>query len=109
MSTNFKSPKDQDDREKGTLRDQPQLLGIIPTALLANREGQPIQNVTSLITDFEMFSYMQGYYKEHLSSASAITCLFGDGDPGADRLKVKASAAKKFAQTEKPYGSCESS
>jgi hypothetical protein len=65
--------------------------------------------VTSFGTDLEMHACVHGYYKEHLMSASAVTCLFGDGYPDADHLKVKASTAKEFAQTEKPHGNHESS
>jgi hypothetical protein len=36
MSTNLKNPKEHDDRKKGTLSNQPQLMGITPTALLGN-------------------------------------------------------------------------
>jgi hypothetical protein len=75
MSTNLKNPTDQDDPKKGMLRDQPQLLGVTPTEHLANKDSQPIQGVTSFSTDFEMHTHVQGYYKEHLTSAIMVTCL----------------------------------
>jgi hypothetical protein len=55
-------------------------------------------------TDFEMHAEGQRYYKEHLTSTSAVTCPLVDGNPDADRLKVEALAAKEFLQTEKPLG-----
>ncbi len=61
MSTTFKNPKDQDGRKKGTLRYQPRLKRITPTALLGSWVLQPIKDVTSLGTDFEMHAYWQGY------------------------------------------------
>ena len=79
MSTNLKKPKDQDDHKKGTLRDLPQLLRIMSTVLLASMESQPIQGLTSPGTDFELHTYVQGYNKEDLMSASTITHLFGMG------------------------------
>jgi hypothetical protein len=65
--------------------------------------------VTSLGTDFEMHAYVQGYYMEHLVSASTVTHLFEDGDPDADYRNGKASKAKVISQTEKPHGNRESS
>jgi hypothetical protein len=82
---------------------------VTPTALLANREGQPIQDLTSFGTVLETHGYVQGYHTEHLMSASTVTHLFGDGDPDVDCLKMKASVAKEFAKTEKPHGNRESS
>jgi hypothetical protein len=107
MSTNLKNPNDQDDHKKGMLRDQPPLLHDMLTALLASREGQPIPGVSSFGTDFETHSYIQGYHGECLTSASTVTHLFGDEDPDADCLKVKATAAKEFAQTDKLHGNHE--
>jgi hypothetical protein len=107
LSTNLKNPNDQDEHKNEMLMDQPQLLPVTPTVLLASRECQPIKCVTSFGTDFEMNFNIQGYYKEHLTSAGAITCLFGDGVPDAAHLKVNAAVAKKFAQTEKPHGNHE--
>ncbi len=61
MSTNLKSSGVQDGREKGTLSNQPQLTCITPTALLGSWELQPIKDMTSLRTDFEMHANWQGY------------------------------------------------
>ncbi len=62
MSTNLKYTKD--DRKKGTLSDQPRLTHIMPTALLGSWVQQPIKDMTSLGTDFEMHANWQGNVKE---------------------------------------------
>jgi hypothetical protein len=68
-----------------------------------------MKDMTSFGTDFKMYAYGQGYSKVHLTSASAVMHLFGDGDPDADYLMLKASAMKEFTQTEKPLGNGEPS
>jgi hypothetical protein len=95
MSTNIKNPKDQDDCKKGTLSNQPQVMCVMPTALLG--------------TDFEMHTYMQGYGEEHLRPVNAVTRLFGDGDLDVDHCNEKASAAKEFVARKKPHEDRESS
>ena len=62
MSTNIKNPKD--DREKETLSDRPQLMCVTPTVLLGSWVRQPIENMVSLGTDFEMHAIWQGYIEE---------------------------------------------
>jgi hypothetical protein len=64
MSTTLKNPKDQDGHKKGTLRDQPRITRITPTALLGSWVQQPIEDMTSLRTDFEMHAKWQGYVEE---------------------------------------------
>ncbi len=49
---------------KGTLSDQPWLTHIMPTALLGSWVQQPIKDMTSLGTDFEMHANWQGNVKE---------------------------------------------
>jgi hypothetical protein len=51
---------DQDDRKKGTLSNQPRLTRVTPTAILGSRVLQPIKDITSLWTDFEMHAKWQG-------------------------------------------------
>jgi hypothetical protein len=63
MSTTLKNRKDQDGHKKGTLSNQPQLMGITLTALLGSWVLQPIEDMTSLGTDFEMHANWQGYVK----------------------------------------------
>jgi hypothetical protein len=104
MSTNLKNPKDQVDRKKGTLSNQPRLMCVTPTALVGTREQQPIKGMMSLGTDFETHAYRQGYSEEHLRPVSAVTHLLGDGDLNLDHCKVKASAAKEFVARKKPRG-----
>jgi hypothetical protein len=59
----------------------------------------------SFRTDFEMHASRQEYYKEHLTSISTDTHIFGNGDPDADHLKVTVSAGGiEFAQSEKSLG-----
>jgi hypothetical protein len=53
--------KDPEGRKKGMLSDHPQLTCITPTALLGSWVLQPIEDVTSLGTDFEMHANWQGY------------------------------------------------
>ncbi len=47
-----------------TLRDQPQLTHVTPTNLLGSWVLQPIEDMTSLETDFEMHAQWQGYVEE---------------------------------------------
>jgi hypothetical protein len=58
------NPEDQDDCKKGTLSDQPQLMRVTPTALLCSWVLQPIEDVTSLGTDFETHAKWQGSIEE---------------------------------------------
>jgi hypothetical protein len=44
--------------------DQPQLMRATPTVLLGNWVLQPIEDMTSLGTDFEMHANWQGYVEE---------------------------------------------
>jgi hypothetical protein len=64
MSTTLKDPEDQDGRKKRMLSDWLQLTGIIPTTLLVSWVLQPIGDMTSLRTDFEMHANWQGYIQE---------------------------------------------
>ncbi len=64
MSTNLNNPEDQADRKKGTLSNQPRLILVTPTVLLGSWVRQPIEDMTSLGTDFEMHAYWQGYTEE---------------------------------------------
>jgi hypothetical protein len=64
MSKSLRNSEDQDDRKKGTLSNQPRLTRIKPTALLGSRVLQPMEDVTSLGTDFEMHAKWQGTVKE---------------------------------------------
>ncbi len=54
-------PEDQDDRKKGMLSNQPWLMRVTPTVLLGSWVLQPIEDVLSLGTDFEMHAKWQGY------------------------------------------------
>jgi hypothetical protein len=58
------NPKDQDDRKKGTLSNQPQLTRVTPTALLGNWVLKPIKGMQSLGTDFEKHAKWQGSVEE---------------------------------------------
>ncbi len=69
---------------------------VTPTVLLGSWEQQPIEDMTSLRTDFEMHAYWQGYAEEHLRPVNVDAHLFGDGDLDVGHLKVKTSAAKEF-------------
>jgi hypothetical protein len=62
MSTNLKYPKD--DRKKGMLSDQPRLTHVTPTVLLGSWVWQPIEDMMSLGTDFEMHAIWQGYVED---------------------------------------------
>ncbi len=59
-----RSPEDQDDPEKGTLGNQPQLMCVTPTALLGSWVLQPIEDMMSLGTDFETHAKWQGSVEE---------------------------------------------
>jgi hypothetical protein len=96
MSTSLKNPEDQEDHEKGTLSDQPQLTCVTPTALLGSWGRQPIKDMPSLGTDIEMHAYWQGYAETHPRSANVVTNLLGDGDLDLVHHKVKAPAAKEY-------------
>jgi hypothetical protein len=61
MSMSLKNPEE---REEGTLSDQPQLTRTTPTVPLGSWVRQPIKDMTSLGTDFEMHAMWQGYVKE---------------------------------------------
>ncbi len=60
----LRNPEDQDDREKGTVSDQPWLPHVTPTALLGSWVLQPIKGMTSLWTDFKTHAEWQGSVKE---------------------------------------------
>jgi hypothetical protein len=64
MSKSLRNPEDQDDCNKGTLSNQPQLTRITPTALISSWVLEPIKDMTSLGTDFEMHAKWQGSVKE---------------------------------------------
>jgi hypothetical protein len=64
MSTTLRNPEDQDGRKKGTLSNQPQLMCVTPTVLLGSWIQQPIKDMTSLGTDFEMHANWQGSVEE---------------------------------------------
>ncbi len=57
-------PEEQEDPEKGPLRDQPQLTRVTPIALLGCCVLQPIEGMTSLGTDFEKRAKWQGSVEE---------------------------------------------
>jgi hypothetical protein len=61
MSTSLKNPEEQ---KKGTLSDQPQLLRVTSTSLLCHWGRQPLEDMTSLGTDFETHAIWQGYIEE---------------------------------------------
>jgi hypothetical protein len=61
MSRTLKNPEDQDGCKKGTLSNQPRLTRVTPTALLGSWVLQPIEDMTSLGTDFETHANWQGY------------------------------------------------
>ncbi len=60
----LRNPEDQDDCKKGTLSDQPRLICVTPTALLSSWVLQPIEDMTSVRTDFETHAKWQGYIEE---------------------------------------------
>jgi hypothetical protein len=64
MSKSLRNPEDQDNCKKGTLRDQPRLTHITPTALLGSWVLQPIEDMMSLGIAFEMHAKWQGYIEE---------------------------------------------
>jgi hypothetical protein len=61
MSTSLKKPEEC---KKGMPRDQPQLKHVTPTALLGSWVQQPIKDMVSLRTDFEMHANWQGNVEE---------------------------------------------
>jgi hypothetical protein len=64
MSRTLRNPKDQDGHEKRMLSNQPQLTRVTPTVLLGSWVLQPIEDMTSLGTDFETHAKWQGYIEE---------------------------------------------
>jgi hypothetical protein len=64
MSNSLRNPEDQNDREKGTMSNQPQLTRITPTVLLGSWVLLPFEDMTSLGTDFETHTKWQGYIEE---------------------------------------------
>jgi hypothetical protein len=64
MSTTLRNPKGQDGHKKITLSDQPRLTRIAPAVLLGGWVLQPIKDMTSLGTDFEMHANWQGAVEE---------------------------------------------
>ncbi len=60
MSTTLINHKDQDAWKKGMLSNQPGPTRVTPTALLDSWVLQPIKDMTSLGTDFEMHAKSQG-------------------------------------------------
>jgi hypothetical protein len=91
MSTNLKNPKEIDGCKKGTLSNQPQLMCVTPTALLGSWGRQPIEEMMSLGTDFEM----HGYAEEYLIPVKIVTHLFGDGDLDTGHCMVKPPSEKE--------------
>jgi hypothetical protein len=67
MSTNLRKPEVQDDHKKEMLSNHPQLTCITPSALLGSWGRQPIEDMMSLGTDFEMHANWQGYIEEPVS------------------------------------------
>jgi hypothetical protein len=63
MSMNLRKPEVQDDKKR-TLSNQPRLTHVTPTALLCSWVRQPIKDMMSLGTDFEMHANWQGYVVE---------------------------------------------
>jgi hypothetical protein len=63
-TSGLRNPKDQDDGEKGMLSNQPWLTRVTPTVLLCSWVLQPIKDMTSLGTDFEMHAKWQGSVEE---------------------------------------------
>ncbi len=53
MHSILKNPKDEDDRKKRMLSNQPQLTRVSPTALLSSWEQQPVEDMTSIGTNSE--------------------------------------------------------
>jgi hypothetical protein len=64
MSNSLRNPKDQDDRKKGALSNQPRFTCVTPTVLLDSWVLQPIKDMTSLGTDFKTHANWQGYAEE---------------------------------------------
>ncbi len=58
------NPEEQEDRKKGTLSNQPRLTRVTPTALLGSWVLQPIEDMTSLGTDFKKHAKWQGSIEE---------------------------------------------
>ncbi len=56
MSRNLKNPKEQKNRKKRMLSNQPKLTRITPTVLLGSWGWQPIEDITSPGTDFETYA-----------------------------------------------------
>jgi hypothetical protein len=60
----LRNPEDQDGCKKGMLSNQPRLTHVTPTVLLGSWVLQPIEDMTSLGTDFETHAKWQGYIEE---------------------------------------------
>jgi hypothetical protein len=60
----FYSKKVPEERKKGMPSDQPQLKRVTTTALLGSCVQQPIKDMTSLGTDFEIHANWQGNVEE---------------------------------------------
>jgi hypothetical protein len=94
MSTNLKNPKEQNACKQGTLSNQPQLTRVTPTALLGSWGQQPLKDMTSLGTDFEMHAYWQGYTEEPAAKEliAGNTCTVASGKAQGtywNRIKCK--------------------
>jgi hypothetical protein len=60
MSKSLRNPEYQDDWEKGTLSNQPQLTHLTPPALLGSQILQSIEDMMSLGTDIKTHAKWQG-------------------------------------------------
>jgi hypothetical protein len=58
------APENSEERKKGTLSDQPQLIRVTSTVLLSCWGWQSLKDMTSLGTDFEMHAIWQGYIED---------------------------------------------
>jgi hypothetical protein len=64
MSKCLRNPEEQDDCENGMLSNQPRLTRITPTVLVGSWVLQPIKDMMSLGSDFEMHAKWQGSVEE---------------------------------------------
>jgi hypothetical protein len=64
MSMSLKNPEE---RKKGMLSDQPQLMHVTSTVLLCRWGQQLLEDMMSLGTDFEMHAIWQGYAEEPIA------------------------------------------
>jgi hypothetical protein len=60
------APENPEERMKGMLSDQPQLLRITSTAFLCHWGQQLLKDMMSLGTDFETHAIWQGYVEDPL-------------------------------------------